>query len=294
MRLEGLIYGQLTGDAGLVGLLARWDGAPAVFELRAVRGADDAWEDLAEFPRIVFVVDRTADPELDIVGRLGVEIWADGDSATLAAIAARVQALLDFASFRADDGVYGLRLETVTSLEPQDPDDDDLAGKGLGFLLAQYPAQQTYEPDPVEVLSEWTQTKFPALQVDPESWVPTDESPAVYWRMAGATVASRQAAGAWIDASVAGHVHAPSATVRLAWTRRLFEALAVEHEIESANRNLVFLMRPMGADSSADPQREGQIRLVCRFGVDAETLQAPPRQAAPTVQDVHVRSVYTP
>ena len=286
MRLEGLVYRQLAGDAALIERLARWNGAPAVFELTSVRGADDDWES-SEYPRIVFILDRTADPELDIVGRVAVEVWVDGDTGLLAAIGERVLALLDFASFHADDGVYGLRLETITSLAPQDPSDDDLAGKGLAFVLAQFPAQETFEPDPVEVLNEWTRLTFPALQVDPESWVPTDTSPAVYWRLAGATVAGQQAAGSWIDAQVGGHVQAPSASVRLTWTRRLFEALAVTRELESGERAMIYLRRPITADSGADPQREGQIRVTCRFGIEA--IAARPGAGVP-VGTVHVRA----
>jgi hypothetical protein len=124
----------------------------------------------------------------------------------------------------------------------------------------------TYDPDPVAALQGWTTAKWPEAHTDPATWSPADATPGFYWRLVRLVPAQVTVAVAWLDAEIAGHVLAPSATVRLQWVRRITEGLARKRRIRLSDGSPLFLNR-VTADSEADPMRKGQIQLIARFGV---------------------------
>lgn len=124
----------------------------------------------------------------------------------------------------------------------------------------------TYDPDPVAVLQNWTAETWSEVHVDPVTWSPTDVAPGIYWRMVRLTTTEITAAVNWMEAQINGHILAPSATIRLAWVRKVTEGLAKQRRLKMADGGSLELLR-VTADSEADPMRRGQIQLTARFGV---------------------------
>ncbi len=125
---------------------------------------------------------------------------------------------------------------------------------------------QTFDPDPVAALQNWTATACPEAHTDPTTWTPVDTTPGVYWRLVRLVLMETTAAVNWMDAQITGHVLAPSAAVRLQWTRKVTEAIAQKRRIKLPDGSPLFFNR-VTADSEADPMRRGQIQLTARFGV---------------------------
>lgn len=260
--LESLIYSRLTGDANLAGKLARYNGVPAVFELFAPPSSDSGWAG-AQTPRIQYEIVRQEDPERRVDGELAVTVIDLSQSmAPAAEIEERVRQLLDGLTVRVDEGTVSLHW-----VESQPFDEaDDFRGIEAAFDLIAWPAGLTYDPDPVRALRDWSAATCSDLQVDPDTWAPTDETPALYWRLASISDVEPQNWGAWVTATIHGHILAATPSGRLPWIRRVTEGLAQAREVALSDGSPL-LFEGVSADSTADPLREGQIRLTARFGV---------------------------
>lgn len=124
----------------------------------------------------------------------------------------------------------------------------------------------TYAPDPVVALQSWTAESWPEAHTDPATWSPADIAPGIYWRLVRLTPVEITAAVNWMEAQINGHILTPSASVRLAWVRKIIEGLAKQRRLKMSDGGPLELLRVV-ADSEADPMRRGQIQLTARFGV---------------------------
>jgi len=268
--LEELLYQRLTGDAALASMLATYGGAPAVFELYAPPDTDTGWSG-AQSPRIEYYVTRQEDPERRVAGQVSVSILHRSESAAVVAeIEERVRALLDGATFRPDEGTVTLQWSRIDPFD-QHP---DYRGLEVVYDLIAWPSGLTYSPDPVEALRNWAAARWPELQVDPDTWSPSDATPALYWRMGSVAGIEPIQWGAWIDGVFHGHVLANSPSVRVEWIRRVVEGLALDKRVTLDDGSKLFVQR-LSADSNADPLRTGQIRVVARFGILSPTANVP-------------------
>jgi len=125
---------------------------------------------------------------------------------------------------------------------------------------------QTYAPDPVAALQDWTKKTWPEAHTDPGTWSPADVAPGIYWRMVRLTPTEITAAVNWMEAQINGHILAPSAAVRLNWVRKVTEGVVKQRRLKMDDDGPLELLR-VTADSEADPMRRGQIQLTARFGV---------------------------
>lgn len=140
----------------------------------------------------------------------------------------------------------------------------------LGWLL-----HDPVEPDPASALSAWTADRFPAMQTDPRSWNPSDDAPALYWRIATIRSVQTMPWGAWIDATMRGHMLVPRVPARNTWLERTVRQLALDGQITMLDQSRMMIQR-VNADSSLDAFRTGQIALDVRFGVLRTSPSAPP------------------
>lgn len=124
----------------------------------------------------------------------------------------------------------------------------------------------TYAPDPVAALQDWTKKAWPEAHTDPGTWSPADVAPGIYWRMVRLVPVEMTAAVNWMEAQINGHILAPSASVRLNWTRKVTEGLMKQRRLKMDDDGPLELLR-VTSDSEADPMRRGQIQLTTRFGV---------------------------
>ncbi len=140
----------------------------------------------------------------------------------------------------------------------------------LGWLL-----HEPLEPDPASALSAWAAQRFPSMQTDPQSWNPSDETPALYWRIAAIRSIQTINWGAWIDATMRGHMLVPRVPARNTWLDRTVRQLALDGHITMLDQSRMIIQR-VSADSSLDPFRTGQIALDVRFGILRTSATVPP------------------
>lgn len=262
MTLEELLYARLTSDATLSSLLGNYAGAPAIFEQFAPDDTAPGWG--RRYPRIEFQVIWQQNFERRVAGSLVLAIVHEQSSlADLALVESRLRELLDGAAFQPLAGTVSTRWGRADPLEVRDT---DYRGLQVAYDLLAWPEGLTGNPDPVVALRGWSAARWPELQVSPTSWSPSDLAPALYWRLAGLRLAGRNAAVAWYDAVLAGHILAPSPAVRLTWARRITEALAASVHVPLDDGSPLFF-QVVRADSEADPFRSGQIQVTGRFGM---------------------------
>lgn len=130
------------------------------------------------------------------------------------------------------------------------------------------------ELDPAEAMRKWTEQRFPELQTNPETWQPSDDKPALYWRMGSVTGVERMNWGAWVDVRMIGHVLAPKAQTRVDWLKRIVPKLASDSRTYMTDGSQL-LFNQVSADSTANPFRTGQIQLMARYGVLDELPDVP-------------------
>lgn len=261
MNVEELITAKLRAAAA--GQLATFGGQPAVFEGPApldVKWAAD------QYPRIHYVLDRTADPARKVSGTAVFEIFVGVESSTLPDdVAVSVRNALDGSVFHpAGEPVTGLLWRSQQGFT----ENDNIQGVVVQFDLIAFPAQGTYAPDPVAALNTWTAARFPELDIDPAAW--DGLNVAVYWRLTNITMVRRTNSAAFFDAGVACHIITGDIIARLTWTRRIVEAMAIDHDIAMSDTRM-FIQRVAG-NSGADPFRDGQIQATFRYGILPEPV----------------------
>jgi hypothetical protein len=130
----------------------------------------------------------------------------------------------------------------------------------------------TSAPDPAHNLALWVQQYVVpagfAFQTDPASWNPSDESPGLYWRILTESmpVNGRLSWGCWWDATIRGHLVAPSEATRRASQQLIARMMGQTRTIIMDDRSPLFL-NEVSYDAEADPFRAGQIRLTARYGI---------------------------
>lgn len=184
---------------------------------------------------------------------------------------------LDRKLITSEDGDTFTCIYAGSSGEDMVDEEWDAITRNLKFIVLPFPNQATSDPDPVAGMNAWINSTFPELQVDPLTWVLTDATPAVYWRFSNMRITEQWAAVSWIEATLMGHVLAPTPHGRLLWTKKITERIATAGKTYLSDGSPLFF-KGIAADSQADYLKTGQIRLTAKYGVlvprtQAETLQ---------------------
>jgi hypothetical protein len=266
--LEKALYARLIGDDTLASLLASFGDTPAVFERQAPEDTDSGWSG-AQYPRVIYLVDRTPDPERGMDGTLNLLIFATPEEAP-EPIEAAVASLMDGGVLKDGDTPVAFVKTSVTPFTAEYAGGDELmTGLEVTYGFVGFPGETTYDPDPVATLSAWTEDTLSDVQVDPSTWAPTDDNPGVWWRFTGLSMVDRDPQKTTFDASIVGHVLSPTRTGRVPLVREITERLA-----QLRVGDLLYLsddspleVRSVMGDPPADPLRVGQVRLVVRYAL---------------------------
>lgn len=278
--MEATISRYLLKKMGTDGLLARYMNRPAVFDTVAPDDTDTNWEK-AQYPRCIFQLDMQADPERKISGRLFVDVMCENKkkSALPEELEAIVKAAVDGCFFSTPDLTISAQWKSSDIFSEKD---NKLSGITLSFDVLAYPVQETESPDPVLTVNLWLKTLFPKAYVIgrdklPETWKPTDDSPALYCRLFSLGDSSRMnstAAVTWLDTDMRVNVMAPSEKVRSTICKSSIQILT------NATRLMLddgspMLINTVHGNMGADPLREGQIQIKTTYGV-LNTYQGTP------------------
>jgi len=284
-EIRRLVQEQLAADAQIGGMLAAYNGRPAVFYQKAPSDSRGGWG-RPRYPRLDFNVDMRHDAERRAEGLLTFNIWCSAECSEIGgqdadrAIESRLMELIGGTLYTGSDRVT-LCAEWERSdefnIESTEPNSTmpEIYGLTVTFELMEFPEQLTTDPDPVQGLNEWTKRYFAGMTVIahdemPPIWKPVDARPAIYWRFEGTASTGRQSyAVTWFTGTFAAHVLAASVSERNKWTKAIIERAQVDGEIVLPDGSPMFI-RQISVRHNADALREGQLVLTGMYGVLAQ------------------------
>ena len=254
-------------------LLAKYLDTPAVFNEKAPDDVDENWKDEIQYPRCIFDLSMQADPERKISGQLYVDVMCENETTSIQPeeLEVLVKAVVDGCFFSSSDLTISAQWRSSDSFGEKD---NKLSGITLVFDIMAYPKQETDSPDPIHATNLWLKTIFQNAYVIgseelPETWKPTDETPALYCRLSKLGESGRMkstAAVTWICADMQIYVMAPSEEIRSRINKSIIQLLI------NADKLILDDGSPMLIDSvtgnmAADPLRDGQIQIKGTYGV---------------------------
>jgi hypothetical protein len=166
----------------------------------------------------------------------------------------------------------------------------EVFGVTVTFDILQFPLQLTSDPDPIQSLNNWTKQYFSQMVVIahdklPEVFIPSDESPAIYWRFDDTVGTDKQTfAVNWYLGQFAAHIIAGSLAERNRWMKAIVERIQIDGEVLLVDESPMFAKR-IAIRPSADPLREGQLLLTGQYGVLATQRKL---FIEPKMQEIHV------
>lgn len=164
-------------------------------------------------------------------------------------------------------------IEYTGSSEDVVDEEWDALTRGLRFQIYSlaWLVHSSVDPDPIEAMRTWSETKFPTLQTDPTVWTPSDEKPALYWRQGAVSGVETTNWGAWITTQLHGHVISPDKSTRRKYVEEVTRRLAIDKTTRmSDNSKMRFIT--VAADDGYNPFGQGQIQLTVTFGVLREKM----------------------
>lgn len=273
MKLEELIYTRICGaEYGSPGL-ASFDGKPAIFFGPCPEDSDRGWGDRRQYPRISYGLDLRGDPERQTTGTLYVDVWSTEDGPAPEDIEPILRRVLCGVIMAPEDDApcsfswnasqaFQSNLQTKT---------DKVIGVTVTFDMYAFPEQITSDPDPVLAMMKYIRDNYPEITVIgrgilPDFTEPTEQHPAVYFRLDSYQLGRETYTVAWLEGTVVGHLFAAGASSRQKWIRAIVDDLARRGEVIMLDTSPMFLRR-ISADNALDPLAAGQIRLGATWGI---------------------------
>lgn len=254
-------------------ILATYLEEQAVFNTKAPDDVDEGWKDGVQYPRCIFELNMQADAERKISGRLYVDVMCENENNSV-----QPESLAELVK-QAVDGCFFSKTDLTISAQWNRSDnfaekDSKLSGITLTFDILAYPIQETESPDPVKAVNLWLKTLYSDAYVIgrdtlPETWKPTDKSPAIYCRISNLGESSRMkstAAVTWIGADMRVNVMAPSEQVRSTIIKNSIQILTNATRLILDDKSPMLIDRVTG-NPAADALREGQIQIKTTYGV---------------------------
>jgi len=274
MKLEELIFSRIvTAEYGDNAQPALFNGGPAVFFGPVPDDTDPGWEDRRQYPRISYGLDLRGDPERQTVGTLFVDIFCTEDGPMPEDMEPIIRgAVCGVIMAPAGEPPCSFSWQASQTFRVnRDTKTDKVIGVTVTFDMYAFPEQVTSDPDPVLAMMKYLRDNFPEITVIGQNTledftVPTEQHPAVYFRLDNYELSRETHTVAWMDGQVVGHVFAPDAGARLRWIRAITDDLAVRGEVVMLDTSPMFLRR-VKADSTLDPLAFGQISLGVRWGI---------------------------
>lgn len=274
MTLEDLIYKRISERTAITEKLARFGDVPAVFYQSAPGDQADGWKSKKQYPRLDFTVDMQANPERQSSGLMTLNIWCNEAGAPPEEIEPEVRgALCDIFMQPAGQPPYCLAWARSDGFEMSSnvTKGTHVTGITVLFDVLAFPNQETIDPDPVLAMNHFIKKWEPvavAIGADAiaDYFTAKVSKPAFYFRLTSLEVARETNTVVWMNASIAGHIFAPTTAARLQWLKYLVDTLAVQGEVTMLDASPMFL-KTLKADSAVDYLTTGQLRLGVQFGI---------------------------
>ncbi len=274
--IEENLIEHLRASEELTRHMAKYADIPAIFSQEAPADTDGAWDN--QYPRVVFAIDTQGDVERGVAGTLLMDVMTEKEGELAPEdIEPIVRNLIDGYFFSNPQITIAAQWDTSRYFtEPT----EKVIGVTMNFRLLEFPPQTTCDPDPIALLNEWTANELPKIigiesvrvigrDSLPSAWKPTDEQPAVFWRLGNISSSSLipdTYSCIWQTAHVYGHIMAKTSATETIIERTINSSLA------HAKRLIFEDLAPLMLDAirhnpTNDPLRNGQIELDSTYGI---------------------------
>lgn len=270
--MEGIIYNYLCNCEELSEKLTTWADSPAIFQTKAPDDKDEDWGK-TQYPRLIFDLDMQADSERKVSGQLMIDVMCEdkSESVQVEELESIVKEAVDGCFFSNTDLTISAQWRSSNQFENGD---DDVIGVTLVFDVLAYPNQITESPDPIKATNLWIKTLYKDAYVIgkdtlPETWKPTNESPAIYcslFRVGESPRMKSTYSVDWIGAELHIYVMAPSENVRATISKQIIQLLIHATRIILDDGSPMLIDKVTG-NLAADPLRTGQIVVNATYGV---------------------------
>lgn len=273
--IERSLYEHLISQDSISPFLAVYGGNPAVFNQEAPDDQDIGWESESQYGRIVFSVENQGDPEREISTTLMVDFSVEESQEPPENVEPLIRSLIDGYFFNTVESgpMYAKFVSSNYFTEPA----KRVCGVTIVFSLLAFPIQTTgIEPDPIQLMNEWTKSMFPDSVVigydtnSMNSWKPTNESPAIYWRTIQTVPANwipDTYSCSWFTASLRAHIMAPDTDTVNTICRNIEITLTYSKRLIFSDDSPLMVDRNIQAQYGADALRQGQITVTGTYGV---------------------------
>ena len=269
MTLEDLLYNRLTSDEPLSAKLTTYGDKPAVFYQTAPDDTATGWDQRNQYPRIDYIIDYIKNPERKTSGVLTMNILCSSEGTTPEEIEPIARNLLCGVFFVPDKTPYCVAWNRSDVFDVK-TEDGLIIGITVTFDVYAFPQQETTDPDPVLAINHFIAQTFPEMTVIGhtrnvgQSFAPTSENPAVYWRVESLNTQRETNTVVWLDGVLRGHVFAYGEET--SWLRCIADPLALNGEVTMLDDSPMFI-RKLTIDNTSDMLSMGQIKLDVRFGL---------------------------
>ena len=277
--IEVSLYEHLQKSLELTPFLATYNEKMAIFNQEVPSDTDEGWEEnQSQYGRIVYALDLTDDPERKYSGTLIVDVQCEKDVQEPEVLEPLVRKLIDGYFFSTEE--ITIAAQWSASNYFTDPT-DEIVGVTLTFGLLAFPKQTTIEPDPIALINKWTQKELQEITgksfriigydvLKESAWKPTNETPAIYWRMSNIAPCGwipDTYHCSWHTATVHGHIMAADKDVNAILARTIDNILTLKRRLIFEDMSPLMVDRNIRVSLGNDQMRVGQITLEATYGI---------------------------
>lgn len=280
-----LILEHLQEDTALKTYLAQYAGESAIFADTAPKDNDAAWNAGSHYGQLILHLQMQEDPGREGKSLLTAELLTEQERSMYAFMDA-VRERLDGWFFAEEGCVCSVRWSKAAwkPLEKQTDSGENLQRAVITFSVFEYPDQSLLPESPAALLGAWSEENLTEIigrytyllgcddSLLPRAFRPTEQKPAVYWRLSKTEKSESLAGGKgsmWRSAKVYCHVIIPGSLAEASAMALLIEhALLAEGRITDGE-NFVIIGDTQGLDLAQDPVQTGQLAVETAYPVIA-------------------------
>ena len=273
--IETLLYQHLQKNNDVLSGLASYKGKLAVFNQESPDDMDAGWES-TQYGRIVYAVDLTDDSERQISGTLSVDVYCENGKQFPEDFEPIVRSLIDGYFFTTEESTIAAQWRASNYFTEAGK---KVIGVTITFDLLAFPIQETMEMDPIPLLNQWSkvelskETKLDIKVINHSDldsvWKPTDEEPAIYWRIISISPCSYIPDiyhCIWQTAELQCNIIAESKEVMILIARYINNILSMKKRL-IFDDNSPFMIDRVQVNTTSDPMKTGQITVNGTYGI---------------------------
>lgn len=273
MQLEELIYKRFADSKKFAGLLASFDGRPAVFSTDPPDEKQEGWGGGRRYPAIVYHFDLQANEERNSAGTLSVSLLClNTEDAVPEELEPMVRECLRDVILKPEDGDPYCFAWARTDAFTVEAGNAMVVGSEMRFDILEYPSQETSDPDPIMAANRHLKGLYPeclvmGYDIMDEVTKATAERPVIYCRLVSMEKSPQETyTVAWMDGRIAVHVLCPDNAVRRKLAADIAGNISMAGEIIMLDHSPMSVKR-LQVNYKSDYLKDGQVYLTVRYGL---------------------------